>query len=328
MQDGGLTEVLAEAVAAGRPDGYLLFAGEDADTASRAVGGRRIVWSRRAGSPTEPQLWPSGGPFAGAALRLPRAREEIDMSLHALASVMTSGATLFVYGPNSEGIRSAADKLAPLFEDPETLLTKRHARVLKARRADTLPGLRPTLSDWRTEGVIGAAATPWVSYPGVFAGGRVDEGTMLLVRNLPPIGPQAACLDFGCGTGPLARAIHEVAQFAAIDMLDADIVALEAARENVPAARAMLGTGLSACGPARYDVIVSNPPIHRGSDLDFNVVQRLVSKAPQHLKPSGVLRLVVQQTVPVPLFAEGVFAGVDLVVEEQGYRIWNLSGAA
>ena len=121
-------------------------------------------------------------------------------------------------------------------------------------------------------------------------------------------------------------------------MLDADAVALDAARANVPAAaRAFLCSGwpdpraaspASADGapPPTYDWIVSNPPVHRGQPDDFSVVQLLIRGAPARLRRGGVLWLVCQEQVPVGrmLAADGRYAWVEATVSDDGrFVTWS-----
>jgi 16S rRNA (guanine1207-N2)-methyltransferase len=247
------------------------------------------------------------------------------MALHALAASMREGSMLYVYGANDEGIRSAPKAFAPLFADAETVLAKSHARVWRARRTASREGLRGNLADWRSVAKlsIGGRDYAWVSYPGVFAHGRIDVGTALLISKLPSIAPHARALDFGAGSGLVARALVDAG--ATVDMLEADAVALEAARENVPEARAVLGADFSDLGAARYALIASNPPIHVGRARDLTVISRLIADAPRHLEPSGALLLVTERTVPVPRLAKEHFAAVELIAEKGGYRVWRLA---
>lgn len=335
MADRGkrpLPGLLVEAVIGEGLREPVLFAGADAAHASQALAAEGTVWLRRAGWPgVAPTPWPTkppgGQPYGAACLRLPRAGDEIAMTLHAVASVLAVAAPLYVYGGNDEGIRSAAAKLTPMFEDCETLLTKHHARVLRARRTIRSSALKAGLSAWRSTSHldIGGTGFDWVSYPGVFAHGRLDPGTALLIECLPSLPESRRILDFACGSGLLARAVLLKEPNAEVDMLDADTVALVAARENVPEAQALLGTSLSDCRGRRYDLIVSNPPIHDGRAVDLGVVKALISGATENLKAGGSLLLVVQRTVPVPRFAESWFAQVTLAAERGGYRVWRLT---
>jgi 16S rRNA (guanine1207-N2)-methyltransferase len=255
---------------------------------------------------------------------MPRAREAYVMALHALAANLRAGAALFVYGANDEGIRSAPKAFAPFFADAETVLTKGRARVWRAQRTAMSEGLRGTLFAWRsvTRLEIGGRAYDWISYPGVFAHGRIDTGTALLLAQLPEIAPRARALDFGAGSGVIARAL--VDRSANVDMLEADAVALEAARENVPEARAVLGAQLTELGKTRYALIASNPPLHTGRRRDLSVIAHLVAEAPGYLAPAGALLLVTERTVPLPRQSKERFAAVALVAERGGHRVWRL----
>lgn len=308
------SSVLIEALAAARPQGRVLCAGADAADIARTFPDA-MPWRR------EDSAWPPTGPFDTATLRLPLAREAYVMALHALAANMRTGGVLYVYGPNDEGIRSAAKAFPPFFADAETVLAKSHARVWRARRTASCEGLRGTLADWRQVSplTIGGRDYDWVSYPGVFAHGRVDAGTALLLAHLPQT---KHALDFGAGSGVIARALVDAG--AAVDMLETDAVALEAARENVPEARAVLGADLAALGTARYDLIASNPPIHRGRARDLAMVTGLIAAAPHFLMDGGVLLLVTERTVPLPRLAKPHFTALDLVAEVRGYRVWRL----
>ena len=254
-------------------------------------------------------------------LRLPLDKSAYEMVLHAIAARMPPGAPLLVYGANDEGIKSAAKAFAPFFENAETLMAKSHARVWRATRSAVTAGLRGTLAAWRrvTPLMLDGRERAWVSYPGVFAKGGLDAGTSLLLRHLPDGAGQAA-LDFGAGTGVIARVLAD--RGARVTMIERDAVALEAARENVPEAEALLGTALAE---TRFDLILSNPPIHRGKERDLGVVTQLIANARRHLTKGGALLIVVQKTVPVPRLAEGHLRVVKLSGEEGGYRSWELS---
>ena len=115
-------------------------------------------------------------------------------------------------------------------------------------------------------------------------------------------------LDACCGSGVIGAALRARGGAALeIHLLDADAVALDAARANVPsAARAFLcggwpdtATAFPKKGkPKKYDWIVTNPPVHHGQPDDFSVVRELISGARSRLTKSGVLWLVAQEQVP------------------------------
>jgi 16S rRNA (guanine1207-N2)-methyltransferase len=283
------------------------------------------LWNRRlaAGLPASP--WPPPGPFDLALVRLPKAREEQAMTLHATLSVVDARGRLVLYGGNDEGIRSAARTLEALTGLVESLAVRGHGRVVAARRPQSTDNLRCTLASWRIAWRLEIAGTsvPWVSYPGTFATGRLDEGTALLILALPRLPAGARVLDYGCGSGEIAGAALALEPDLAVDALDNDAVALEAARENVPAARLVLADRLQGAGRRDYAAILSNPPLHRGIAEDHAMLEALAAEAPAHLLPGGFLQLVVLRRLPLEQLLARHFARVEVVAETGRYRVWR-----
>ena len=161
--------------------------------------------------------------------------------------------------------------------------------------------------------------------------------TLALLARLPTPPPKARVLDACCGSGTIAAALHaRAAALKALHVLDADAVAIAAARENVPAASAHLlcdgwphaPSAFAARGgkPLRYDWIVSNPPVHRGQPDDFRVVLGLVRGGYDRLRKGGVLWMVAQQQVPIGrmLAADGRYAWVRADVSACGrFVVWS-----
>jgi 16S rRNA (guanine1207-N2)-methyltransferase len=307
--------------------GRLLLVNQGGNLPSRlqAQGISFDLWNRRLVHDLAAAPWPLSGPFDLALVRLPKARDEQAMTLHATLGALAAGGRLILYGGNDEGIRSSAAMLKELAEDVETVAVRGHGRVMAARRPASTQGLRRSLAAWRAVSRvgIGGIARDWVSYPGTFAAGRLDEGTALLLSVLPALAASARVLDYGCGSGAIAAAALALQPRLAIDALDNDAVALEAARENVPQAVLVLGTRLADAGRRGYDAILSNPPLHSGIAEDHALLDRLVTEAPSHLAPDGLLQLVVQRRVPLERRLAQHFAKVEIAAETGRYRVWR-----
>lgn len=308
------------------------FEGDVSDAPVRA-------WHRRArgGRPASP--WPPAspfrdGPFRTAFLRLPRARGELEMASHAAAHRLAPGGRLFVYGAKDEGAGSAAGRLEPLFVAPRSVATGGRCRLVEAERPGAVPGLRAGLEAWRIE--TGpphpdVAAERWVSYPGVFAAGRLDDGTALLLDCLEGAveseGKDVRVLDFGCGDGVVAGVLAGRTPGLAPVMLDVDTVALAAAAENVPAGLPATGDGLGSVGEIPpFDAIVSNPPYHRGKDETVAIVRGLIRDARPRLAADGSLTIVVQRRLPVDTAMAAAFRSVEIVADGGAFRVWRGTG--
>lgn len=293
--------------------------------AARASGAGPVIWLRHAAAEAQvqPIAWPAAGRFDAALIRQPKSKEALELALHAAASRLPAAAPIVVFGANAEGIRSAARLMGEVANGIATLATGHHARVVMGRRRDRIDALREELADWRRVGTldIEGRRRAWVSYPGTFAKGGLDEGTRFLLQHLPGLPRQARVLDFAAGTGVISAAIAARAPHARIDMIDADALAIEAARENLPDARAVVGLDLAAAGAGPYDLIVSNPPLHDGVAESRTVLDRLIAAAPRQLRSGGRLLLVVQRRVAVMAALTAAFGNANLLADDGRFTI-------
>ena len=282
-----------------------------------------LSWRRR-GEGARP--WPAAERAEAAALRLPRGRALLTMLLHAAAARLPEGAPIWVYGASDEGIKSTPGRLAPLFHSPEVLDTRRRCRVIQATRS-AAPA-RGALDDhaevvsWNLpRGPVRA-----LSWPGLFAHGRLDPGSALLIGTLEARALSGRVLDYGCGAGALAAAALQVHPEARLTLLDTDALALHAAGINLPGAERLAGSSLAALPRHdRFAHILSNPPFHAGRDEDFGPITALIREAPGRLLPGGDLRLVTQRTAGLRPLLSRSFRRVDVAAQDRSYQVWLAS---
>ena len=247
------------------------------------------------------------------------------MVVHSAAAILVPGGNLLVYGAKDEGIGSAGRRIERVFGSVHTIATGGHCRVLSATRPGRVADLGPRPGDWRIETTLDVADVPgpWVSYPGVFAHGRLDRGTRMLIDALPPLTTGARVLDFGCGSGVVAAVALARTPDLVVDCVDVDALALAAARENVPGARLILGDGLKAVQHRNYDWILSNPPYHVGKSESLETIRSFVAGAPRVLAHRGRLVMVVQRRLPAEALLTDSFPKVRPLAEDATYQVWE-----
>jgi 16S rRNA G1207 methylase RsmC len=142
-------------------------------------------------------------------------------------------------------------------------------------------------------------ATVWghdlalTSGSGVFAQGRLDIGTAVLLRSLEAPAGARSVLDLGCGYGVIGVAVAVAVPDCVVTAVDVNERALLLARENAAALgvtdryTALLPDAVPA--GAAYDEIWSNPPIRIGKDALHDLLLRWLPR----LAPGGVARMVV-----------------------------------
>lgn len=330
-RDRAASELLLETVAKRTPGDPVLVMGDpllEVENGLRSLGSRISGWNRRAFENRAATPWPPPGPFGTVALRLSRAKDELVMSLHQAASVLLPGGEILVYGAKDEGIEGASDRLGEIFTGVTTVAVGGRCRVLRGTLGTVAGSLKGTLDHWRTRvdlSHVGLSAA-WVSYPGVFAHGRLDEGTSLLLEALPALPAGARVLDYGCGSGVVGHVVAQKGERVVLHLSDVDAVALEAARENVPEARLHLCDGLPAVGAGPFHAIVSNPPFHRGKQEDPGLVSSLIRGAGELLERDGLLLFVTQRRLQVQEEMHGHFQKVEVVAVNRTFRVWRGTG--
>ena len=128
---------------------------------------------------------------------------------------------------------------------------------------------------------------------GVFAQGRVDVGTGVLLREEGPPEGAREVLDLGCGYGVIGLAIAVAVPDARVTAVDVNERALLLAQENAErlgvAARFRALTPDQVDPGAAYDEIWSNPPIRVGKDALHELLLQWLPR----LTPDGRAVMVV-----------------------------------
>lgn len=284
-------------------------------------------WDWRWSDRSTLQWWPTNDRVDTVIVHIPAIRELNNLVIETAASRLDVGGELLIYGGNHEGMKSIADHLAPWFEGAEVLLFKQHQRVITARRVQTQEQQpAANLEDWqeRVPVTLQGKNLELISYPGMFAHGLIDPGTALFLNHLPACVAGDHVLDMGCGNGILARAITERTPDVSIDAVDLNAFALEATRKNVSGAKLVWGNSWKALpNDAKYQVIVSNPPVHSGLEQSTDMLECFITEAKKHLLPGGLMAMVVQGTTPVKKYLNQAGFIAKLVAEDDTYQIWQ-----
>ncbi len=130
---------------------------------------------------------------------------------------------------------------------------------------------------------------------GVFANGRIDSGTKLLLVDGPEPSPShSTLLDLGCGYGPIAVTLAARNPQATVWAVDVNPRARDLCAHNAEAlglSNIVVAEPSSVPEDIRFDAIWSNPPIRIGKAP----LRDLLSRWLQRLGPDAQAHLVVQK---------------------------------
>ena len=162
--------------------------------------------------------------------------------------------------------------------------------------------LEPSLQNLTNSLHFQAAGLQLYAEAGVFAAGKLDPGTALLLEHFPQdtlLGKRV--LDMGCGYGLLALKASLAA--AEVTALDDDLLAVRSSYHNarhygldVRCLHSDINAALAA--DERFDVVLMNPPFHLAKQVDLALPRAFIAAAHNHLVPGGKLVLVANQALP------------------------------
>ena len=255
-------------------------------------------------------------------LNLPREKERLVMMLHAISAWMPENARLWLVGENKAGIKSAQRYLKKYFRNVSKIDSARHCVLFEASTplSEQPFDLDAYATVWPVD--IAGQRIEVVSLPGVFAHGRLDQGSRLLLELLEKLRPTGKILDFACGSGVIGCALLAGGARADLTLLDVSALALEASGRtlNLNGLKAALlpSDGLSEL-EGRYDWIISNPPFHRGVSNDLEIAANFFAEAGTFLTENGRIVIVCNRHLPYASWLQNHFDRVERLDENSEF---------
>ncbi|MEM7720038.1 MAG: methyltransferase [Pseudomonadota bacterium] len=247
------------------------------------------------------------GRYALSIIALPRAKAESRAAI-AAARAATDG-LLLIDGQKTDGIDSLLKELRKRATVVE-VLSKAHGKLCVIEGG--------IFEDWQIEP---GHVEGFMTGPGVFSADRIDPGSAALIEALPnTLGGHV--VDLGAGWGVLADAAFARGA-ASVDLVEADHVALSAARQNITNAAAQFhwADARTFRPETQPKHILCNPPFHTSRAADPALGQAFIKNARAILSRHGTLWLVANRHLPYERVLEEAFASLETVDQTAGYKI-------
>jgi 16S rRNA (guanine1207-N2)-methyltransferase len=272
---------------------------------------------KRAGWSVVPRL--TDGAYPLGLILLTKHKEENFANVARGWELLAPGGTLVCAGANDDGAASLEKHAAKAFGLAGSL-SKFHCRVFWLQRGERAPP-----DYWRSLATLRPVGDgSWLSQPGIFSWDRVDDGSALLARHLPD-DLSGRVADFGCGWGYLAREIlNRSSATTAVDLIDAEHRALEAARANITDRRASfywLDLAMEPSPATPYDAVVCNPPFHTSRAATPSLGQAMIEAAARALRAGGRLYLVANRGLPYEPVLKAHFASFQTLEDDNKFGV-------
>jgi len=258
------------------------------------------------------------GGFTQGLVLLTKHKEENFANIARGWALLADGGTLVCAGANDDGAASLEKHVAKALGVEESL-SKFHCRVFWSTKNEKTPP-----AYWRgLAGLQPVSDSTWRSTPGIFAWDKIDGGSALLAEHLPhDLAGHVA--DFGCGWGYLSReALLRAPGIQHIDLIDAEHLALDAARTNIADERAAFHwlDLTTEAPPHTYDAIVCNPPFHTGRASTPALGQQVIDAASRALRPGGRFYMVANRGLPYEQMLKSSFASFETLADNNKFKV-------
>jgi 16S rRNA (guanine1207-N2)-methyltransferase len=260
-----------------------------------------------------------------ALVRLTRDRQECFGLIERAYRRLAPGGVIVAAGAKDEGAQAVEREVAshhPLAGH----LPKHGCRVFWFAKGDMDAAFETVLRGWRIKVMPRVLIEGrHVSRPGLFSWDAVDAGSRLLLANLPD-DLSGVVADLGAGWGYLSASLAERPALRALDLYEAEALALDCAKANVSAREGLelsfrwhdVTTGLPKM---RYHAIVTNPPFHAGGTADPELGRRFIAAAAEALRPKGRLFLVANRHLPYERILNERFGATETLAEDKRYKV-------
>ena len=259
--------------------------------------------------------YPVSGEFAPsetAIVVVPRAKA---LAKAMIAEAASKAKLIIVDGNKTDGIDSLFKAVRKALGNVPSI-TKAHGRMFWFAATDAF-------ADWAAP-PPGMGDHGYITTAGVFSDGAIDAGSQLLVDNFPPKLP-ARVADLGAGWGFLAAPVLARKGVQSLDLIEAEALSLDCARQNVTDERVQfLWEDATTYRPAKgYDAIVMNPPFHVGRSADPSLGRAFITSAAKMLAGHGKLWMVANRHLPYEQALTDTFRNVDLIAQSNAFKVYH-----
>ena len=249
-----------------------------------------------------------------------RGTARVEAELVGAHAALAAGGNADIVMHKDQGAKRYERFAKELFGHGEIVAKERGWRLVRlAKRIDEQHTVKPIEFE--------AAGLQLAAEPGVFAAGKLDPGTKLLLDTLD-LGQLAGrrVLDLGCGYGILALKVSLAG--AEVTALDDDLTAVRSTYANamrygldVRCLHSDLDSALKQ--DESFDVVLTNPPFHVARQVQLPVSLAFLAVALKHLRQGGVMVLVANQALGYERYL-AAWGDTSLLAAERGFKVLSV----
>jgi 16S rRNA (guanine1207-N2)-methyltransferase len=262
-------------------------------------------------------------PASSAVVFLPKSKALIDMTLSIVSGMVVQNSTIVLAGSNDGGIRSAKDAYERNIGPVREKIVGNHSALYVG--TNERRGAGKTVADYLsfTPLSYSGATIDIATLPGVFSAGELDSGTKLLLDHISY--DKKSVLDMACGAGTIGTIYKQKNPAATVVMSDDSPLAVLAAQKTIEkngTAATVVESDAFNKVSGSFDLILCNPPFHKGVKTDYSFIEKFAAQARRHLKPGGQVFVVANAFLPYQEILAKI-GPTEIVADDRKFRVYR-----
>ena len=258
------------------------------------------------------------------AVYAPKSYEPVQLVKHRIAELLKllrPKGELFIAGRKKEGINRYSRFLKELEGEIKKVEQRESTRLYRCRNA-----LKPEIPEVEIEKIfeseINGEKIDFTTCEGLFSYNSLDDASKLLIENVE-IDSDKEVLDLCCGYGAIGIWLNKLHK-CNVSFSDDSSLATYYTQRNVD--EQSLEASIITCDcldgiERKFDVIVTNPPTHQGSDITDEIFRESFN----HLREGGKLYLVYNQNMNFERKLADIFRETSTVAERENFKLLKAS---
>lgn len=275
----------------------------------------------------------TGAPIEQIYYRVSKEKAITHHVINSAYKMLPAGGKLWLSGYKNEGIKTYLGKAEAVFGKLSTTYNGgKTARIGALEKTTNTSDLLDDKRYTELRPVFELAERPCYSKPGLFGWDKIDQGSAFLIEHLEDFlanekPSSMSMLDLGCGYGYLSI-MASTFGFKSYVATDSNAAAIQACIKNLEHLGASKHVIADHCGQSLrepFDVILCNPPFHRGFETEPALTQLFLAQTRRLLKPQGRALFVVNQFIPLEKLAAGSFKSIKITAKNKSFKLVSLA---
>jgi len=259
-------------------------------------------------------------------IKIPKSLAMLEHQLYSIRDSLLSGTRIIAAGMSRSIHKSTLHLFEKILGPTTTSLAKKKSRLIFVTRDGSInDGQSPYPDQFIVEADREYTVT---SHANVFSRDRLDNGSRLLIENIPVSGDYQQIVDLGCGNGLLGLIAASLNERATVLFTDESYMAVASAKHNFVAAfgdhrhaEFEVANCLQGVADESKDLVLNNPPFHQHNATGDAIAWQMFIDARRVLKPQGELRVVGNRHLGYHSKLKNLFGNCELVASNRKFVI-------